>query len=72
MLVTYGHRRVRSCRFEQLKASKALLMSITKLLSEKVIISLPRLVFDLQNDLVSRLEAQIFVLKKIYLKRELC
>ena len=30
MILTYGHRWVRSCRFEQLKASKALLKSITK------------------------------------------
>jgi hypothetical protein len=37
-----------------------------------MIIALPRLVFDLQSGIVSRLEAQIFCFEKIYLERELC
>ena len=58
--------------FLQLKASKALLKSITKNTVRKDDISLTKTCFDLQSGIVSRLEAQIFCFEKIYLKRELC
>ena len=60
MLVTYGHRGVGSCRFEQLKASEALFKSICNHTVRKDDHSLTKTFFDLQIGLVSRLEAHKF------------
>jgi hypothetical protein len=46
ILVTYGHRRVRSCRVKQLKYNVAILRFITKMLSLSINPGLPGLVCD--------------------------
>ena len=72
MLVTRCHRWVRSCRFEQLKASKALFKSICNHTVRRDDPNLTKICFWFTNQQVVSAWSKNTFFEKIYLKRELC